>query len=329
MRTLSEQIQRLRDVLVTCYNAIQRKGGTIPEAGERNMTNLPAAVLSIPQVHSELTELTVTANGEYLPADHDVDGFSKVTAMFDISSLPKVKVSLFRVTNDCINEDGSWVGVGIDTSLMTDFSLTFDRINSLESVDISGLSIENGQNFMRMFYGCENLTSVIMPKITSNATNMWNFITGTQKLHRLDTSGWDTSNVTNMTEMFYGTGIQYIDATSWDVSNCTTGLDSAFRYSCGLISVVGDRTLKQVIDDDIAAFNGAKSCVISQYHRSINTASILAVVNGLADLTGQTEQTIALGIFIGARLDTEQIAGVPAKEYLASKAAEKNWTISF
>ena len=328
MRKLNEQIQRLRDVLFTCYKAIKEKGGTIPEAGERNMTNLPAAVLSIPQTHGVLTDLEVTANGVYVP-EEGADGFSKVTAMFDISSLPKVKVSLFRVTNDCINEDGSWVGVGIDTSLMTDFSLTFDRINSLESVDISGLSIENGQNFMRMFYGCENLTSVIMPKITSNATNMWNFITGTQKLHRLDTSGWDTSNVTNMTEMFYGTGIQYIDATSWDVSNCTTGLGSAFQYSWELISVVGDRTLKQVIDDDIAAFNGAKSCVISQYHKSINTASILAVVNGLADLTGQTEQTIALGIFIGARLDTEQIAGVPAKEYLASKAAEKNWTISF
>ena len=33
MRTLNEQIQRLRDALVTCFNAIKRKGGTIPEAG--------------------------------------------------------------------------------------------------------------------------------------------------------------------------------------------------------------------------------------------------------------------------------------------------------
>lgn len=82
MKTLNEQIDRLRDVLVTCYKAIKRKGGTIPEAGERNMTNLPAAVLSIPQTHGVLTNLEVTANGEYLPADHDADGFSKVTAKF-------------------------------------------------------------------------------------------------------------------------------------------------------------------------------------------------------------------------------------------------------
>lgn len=80
MRTLNEQIQRVKDALVTCYNAIKRKGGTIPEAGERTLLNMPAAVLSIPQIHGVMTELNVTANGEYLPSDYDADGFSKVTA---------------------------------------------------------------------------------------------------------------------------------------------------------------------------------------------------------------------------------------------------------
>lgn len=83
MRTLNEQIQRVKDALVTCYNAIKRKGGTIPEAGERTLLNMPAAVLSIPQTHGVMTELNVTANGEYLPSDYDADGFSKVTAEFD------------------------------------------------------------------------------------------------------------------------------------------------------------------------------------------------------------------------------------------------------
>jgi hypothetical protein len=93
MRTLNEQIQRLRDTLVDCYNTIKRKGGTIPEVGERNMTNLPDAVRSIPQEHTELTELTITANGEYLP-EEGVDGFSKVTANFDTSSMKAKVVSL-------------------------------------------------------------------------------------------------------------------------------------------------------------------------------------------------------------------------------------------
>ena len=83
MRTLNEQIQRLKDALVTCYNAIKRKGGTIPEAGERTLLNMPAAVLSIPQTHGVLTELNVTATGEYLPSDYDADGFSKVTAKLE------------------------------------------------------------------------------------------------------------------------------------------------------------------------------------------------------------------------------------------------------
>lgn len=92
MRTLNEQIQRLRDALVTCYNAIKRKGGTIPEAGDRTLLNMPAAVMSIPQAHSSMVELTVDDNNkEYLPADYGVEGFSKVVArisdMLDIDAI--------------------------------------------------------------------------------------------------------------------------------------------------------------------------------------------------------------------------------------------------
>lgn len=106
MKTLNDQIQRLRDVLVTCYNTIKRKGGTIPVVGERNMSNLPAAVLSIPQIHSVLTDLEVTANGDYLPADYDADGFSKVT----VSVEPNPDI---RVNDGCYYEDGSRVPYGI------------------------------------------------------------------------------------------------------------------------------------------------------------------------------------------------------------------------
>lgn len=84
MRTLNEQIQRLKDALVTCYNAIKRKGGTIPEAGERTLLNMPAAVLSIPQTHGVMGDLVAAENNrEYLPADYGVDGFSKVTTKIE------------------------------------------------------------------------------------------------------------------------------------------------------------------------------------------------------------------------------------------------------
>jgi hypothetical protein len=54
-------------------------------------------------VQPKLEELTITQNGEYLP-NEGVAGFSKVTAEFDISSLPKIKVTSLTVSNACLND---------------------------------------------------------------------------------------------------------------------------------------------------------------------------------------------------------------------------------
>lgn len=284
IKELNEQIQRLRNVLVTCYKAIKEKGGSIPEEGERNMTNLPAAVLSIPQSHGVLTKLEVIADGDYLPADYDADGFSKVTARFDTSSLPKVKVASFSITDDCISKNGRFEGAKlIDTSLMTNCARLFFGLKNLTYVDISNWNIENATEFTNMFGDSINITKIIMPKITSRATNLERMFGYTRNLLSLDTYGWDTSNVTNMNNLFYNSAITNIDATSWDVSKVNS-LGSVFQYVWGLVSVVGDRTYKQVADDNIAAFNGARSSVLTVNHNSINEASLRAIINGLADV---------------------------------------------
>lgn len=180
MRTLNEQIQRLRDALVTCYNAIKRKGGTIPEAGERTLLNMPAAVMSIPQTHGVMAELNVTKDGEYLPATYDADGFSKVTAKFDTSSLPKVKVSTFKVSNDCINEDGIWEGEQlIDTSQVVDMVSTFQNTNMLRQLNVRGWDTSKVTMAKWMFANCTNLEGI-------------------------DITGWDFTNINNRDLGIYG-----------------------------------------------------------------------------------------------------------------------------
>lgn len=161
MRTLNEQIQRVKDALVTCYNAIKRKGGTIPEAGERTLLNMPAAVLSIPQTHGVMTELNVTANGEYLPSDYDADGFSKVTAEFDTSSLPKVKVATFKVSNACINEEGRWEAEQlIDTSECVSMESAFTSNTAIKILNANGWDTSKVKNFRHMFSGCSNIEQI-------------------------------------------------------------------------------------------------------------------------------------------------------------------------
>lgn len=76
MKTLNEQIERVRELLRKCYGVVASKNGIVPEVGERNMENLPNAIAS---THDTLEELTITENGTYTPQE-GVDGFSKVVA---------------------------------------------------------------------------------------------------------------------------------------------------------------------------------------------------------------------------------------------------------
>ena len=81
MRTLNEQIERVRELIRKAYGAVAGKGGTVPEAGDRTLENLYSAIESMPQTHSSMVELTVDGNNkEYLSADYGVEGFSKVVA---------------------------------------------------------------------------------------------------------------------------------------------------------------------------------------------------------------------------------------------------------
>jgi surface protein len=232
IKELNEQIQRLRDVLVTCYNAIKRKGGTIPEEGERNMTNLPAAVLSIPQVHGELTELKVTANGEYLP-EEGVDGFSKVTAKFDTSSLGKVKVTSFNVTKDCINEEGRWEGDQlIDVSLCTAFDSKFKDFNNLRTFNGSGWDTSNIQSFFTMFRYCTSLEYANIDGWVFNNSPQWMF-NGCSALAEIS-----AKNVVckNMNTLFNSTPkITFLDLSTWNVEECVT-TQGAFS-ACSIIEL--------------------------------------------------------------------------------------------
>lgn len=376
MKTLNEQIERVRELLRKCYGVIASKNGIVPEVGERNMENLPNAIAS---THDTLEELTITKNGEYTPQE-GVDGFSKVVAEFDTSSLPKVKVSQFKVTNECINEDGIWEGEkNIDTSLITTMSTYFNGL-SIKEIDVSGWNTSKVTNFLSTFrcpylktvkgkldisgahivdstfQNCSSLTTIDTSHWSFNEklTSISNIFSGCTKLQYIDVSNWNTGNISNFNSAFYNigynlTGDNYVtlDVSKWDMKNAVnlnsmfgathkikeldlrewevpnvTNTTGMFGYTSPqstrkLVTLVGGETIENVLANGTTAMKDLKVGLVIAAFPEIDRASLRALINGLADLTGQTAQTLTLGATLMAKLTEEDIA----------IATNKNWTI--
>lgn len=332
MRTLNEQIERLRDILHTCYESIARKGGTLPPIGERNMTNLPDAVESVPQVvGAELEELTITENGEYTPQD-GVDGFSKVTAEFDTSSLPKVKVSNFKVTSACINEDGIWEGERlIDTSACTTLAEMCFSNSKIVNIDASGWNTSNVKSLSNTFYDCKNLGTInVTGWDVSNVTNFHQtFIAhnNTQPRIIIGYEDWDVRNAISMSgTIFYTKGMDILDYRKWEIPNVTAFSNMIPAYFL-VKSLVGGESLESVIANNTTIFKGLKvGYKMSNAIFIEDRASLRALINGLADLTGQATQTIGLNRITITGQTTSAFDTLTEEDIAIATA--KNWTIT-
>lgn len=283
IKTLNEQIERLRELIRKCYATVAGKNGTVPEVGERTMENLPAAIESIP-------------------------------------SPVKVKLAgALNITNSCIDEDGSWAGEKvIDTSRISTFANLCRNASNLKRLDASSWDTSNVTSINNAFSGCTNLLEL--------NTSGWNLSKVTYinnafrdiQCEQLDTSTYNISNPTETAYLFMDARkLKTIDTCGWDLSNVTSTLYMFIRcYS--LESIIGNRTIEDVINNNVQAMRGLKVANSIWLGSTIlDRASLRALINGLADLTGQTSQTLALGATLIAKLTEEDIA----------ISTSKNWTI--
>ena len=167
-------------------------------------------------------------------------------------------------------------------------------------------------------YRCHNVTSKVVFKDfdTSAVTDMSSMFYGCS-LSTLDLSSFDTSAVTNMNEMFrYCNRLTTLDLSSFDTSAVTNMM--YMFYDCAkLTTIIGTHTLEEVQDGTIKALKGTKVSLNLSYSPLLECASILALFYGLADLTGNTKQTISLHATAKARLTAEDI----------KIATDKNWDV--
>ena len=167
-------------------------------------------------------------------------------------------------------------------------------------------------------YICSQSTSKVVFKDfdTSAVTDMRSMFYGCDRLTTLDLSSFDTSAVNFMAGMFkYCDRLTTLDLSNFDTS-AVTNMGYMFENCSNLTTIIGTHTLEDVQAGTIKALKGTKVS-LDLYTPLLERASILALFYGLADLTGNTKQTISLHATAKARLTAEDI----------KIATDKNWDV--
>ena len=241
-----------------------------------------------------LEDITITDNGEYTCGE-GFDGFGKV----NVDLRGKVQVKRFIVTQESII-DGKWI-----------YEKWFDFSNGLTVL----------QDAFSCYPGVSKIAEI--PTLNSwNVSNVNSLVTmfdNCRNIKFLDFEDWNVSNVNNYNGMCRAcTSLEKVNITKWNILPTAT-LGSMFHTCLKLYSLVGDYTIDEVISNNITIFNGYKKS-ISCFTGSdrIDRASLRALINGLADLSDTTTQTLTLGGTLMAKLTEEDIA----------IATAKNWSIA-
>lgn len=194
-----------------------------------------------------------------------------------------------------------------DTSKVNSFKEKFSRFYSLQSLDASVWD-------------------------TSSVTDMSNMFAFDSKFEYLYASGWNTSSVTTMQHMFHACSLVALDTSGWDVSN-VTNFTNFVSYNYDLLTLIGEKTLQDV-ENGTVALRGAKVNISTTHCRILRFSSILALSNGLADLTGGTAQTITISAQSYNNMYNDDDT-VPSEDVIAERQARiaaicaaKNWNFA-
>lgn len=231
--------------------------------------------------------------------DWDVSGFPVFRAIFNnCTSLEELNIS-------------NW-----DTSNVTRLWSTFSNCSSLKSLDINSWNTSSLTRMDSTFSASAIEHLDISNWDVKNLTTMDNVFRGFGGIS-INMRNWNTSSLTNVSYLFYLSNVKSVDITGWDAHNLTTVTGfSAQNYK--LETLIGYTTIDDVKVNNIATMIGLKVSMELHQIPLLDRASMRALINGLADLTGQTAQTLKFHANAKARLTEEDIA----------IATVKNWSIS-
>ena len=134
------------------------------------------------------------------------------------------------------------------------------------TIDLSDIDFSSIKDVSNMFYGWKSLKEVKLPKdFAINKTNLSYLFDGYDNYYRfdygnvidsIDFNGFDTSSVTNMSNMFGGCRkLTYLDLSSFDTSNVT---NMRYMFSNGLDYYGSTNGMDNLTSINISNFNTSK-----------------------------------------------------------------------
>lgn len=205
---------------------------------------------------------------------------------------------------------------------LTDCRLMFGN-TYIKEINVSNWKKQKSTYDDNIFYDAKNLKKIIgldtWVDINVSPKGMFNYC---YKLVLNCKLPFDVSEASNFEGAFNSCyENEWLDLTTWDMSNATNtgiGYSAMFVHNNKLYSIIGESpNIEDVIAYDVKVLKNLKVGLDLHLTKALERPSLRAVINGLADLTGQTAQTLTLGATLIAKLTEEDIA----------IAVNKNWTI--
>ena len=240
--------------------------------------------------------------------------YNDVVMAFEDEEVKRICVANFGGSNGITNASYGKTGVvGIEGEVTYEQVLAVTNIGSLFANNKSMVRFNELGYFKNLnridssaFNSCTLMQEITLPNVVLTGSDVFKSCTSLREVNtpfglRLPTSQG----------MFQGcSSLSSLDVSGWDMGACTN--TSYMFYNTSYLS-----TLLGGSQDKPSALRGAK-VALSVSQSPLDKASLLAIINGLADLTGKTQQTLTLGATNMAKLTADEIA----------TATNKNWKIA-
>lgn len=184
--------------------------------------------------------------------------------------------------------------IDIDTSNVTDMSYMFSACQ-ITNLDGWKMNTSNVKSFARMFDRCGLVTADCTLLDFSKCTSVYNMFNRCESLKIMNCIGIDFSSI-------------------------RTSEDFVWQSSGNkLTSMIGGKTLEEVESEDIKACVGLCVSTTDWFYNNtvIDVASMVAIIKGLADLTGKNGCSFKFG--------TSNLERIP--DTYKELATSKNWTL--